>query len=75
MDFELSRRFRWISATYSDQKSQFEYDLDRILAGGRSHRISLAIWGSHFGTQTLPEKLMAFKVQSFKRGKYKIVLP
>ena len=43
--FESSRRFRWISATNSDQKksikSRFEYNLDQILAGGRSNRISL----------------------------------
>ena len=39
--FESSRRIRWISATNSDRKSRFEYDLDRILAGGRSNRISL----------------------------------
>ena len=38
---ELSRRFRWISATNLDWKSRFEYDLDQILAGGRSNRISL----------------------------------
>ena len=39
--FKSSRRFRCISATNSDRKSRFEYDLDRILAGGRSNRISL----------------------------------
>ena len=43
-DFELSRCFRWISATISNPnpiKSQFEYDLKRNLAGGRLDRISL----------------------------------
>ena len=40
-ELESSRRFRWISATNSDRKSRFEYDLDQTLAGGQLYRMSL----------------------------------